>query len=189
MLNKTTMFPSLCSLSKDFSLFPFPAPFIVFFVCAHSSLRFLLLLPGLSPFLPERTRVAASPSHSQRPSTHPSSALPFFPPSAALLTLPSAPHLSFFIYLLKIRGQIIIIIKKRGEPVLCALSLSLCSAKRTQLFNPCSGFGTKGNLKPCKRLTPIWFHLSQSGSYFKQEEKKTGQGAKAERCRYNSFHQ
>lgn len=47
--------------------------------------------------------------------------------------------------------------KKKGELVLCALGLSLCSAKRTQLLNRCSGFGTKGNLKSCKKADPYPF--------------------------------
>lgn len=111
------------------------------------------------------------------------------------LSYPSICPSSFFLYLpLKKeeadnhRGKK----KKKGKPFLCALGLSLCSAKRTRLFNPCSSFGTKGNLKSCKRLTPIWFHLSQSGSYFKPEDEvgqKAGQEAEAERRRYNSFHQ
>lgn len=103
--------------------------------------------PPLSPpphdlsFLPGRPRVTDSAFHSQRPSIRPSSTLPFFSLSSHTSICPSP----FFFYLpLKSRRQ------KKGELVLCVFGLSLCSAKRTQLLNPGSGFGKKGGLGSCK---------------------------------------
>lgn len=194
MLNSTALLPSLSALGKD-SCLSVSTPL-------YCSLRCFFLAASTRP---SASFSSLAPRHSYLRG-HESLPLHFILngpplirplPSPSSLPLPLFSHCHLLLIFLslstfkKSRRQIIIK-KKKGEPVLCALGLSPCAAKRTRLFHPCSSFGTKRNLKSCKSPTPIWFHLSQSGSYFKQEDEvgqKTGQDAKAERRRYNPFHQ
>lgn len=138
-------------------LFVCLSSFFFFSLLSSENCCFFLLCQALPPPLTPTT-VA---SHHSYMGGHQSMLLLFILNGSSILPFSSlSSHTSicsspFFLYLLSKSKR-----QKKGELVLCVFGLSLCSAKRTRLLNPSSGFGTKGRLRSCKSALELTLSLS-----------------------------